>query len=163
MPELVIRYATLADCEACHAIEMLCFDPAEAASQASIRTRIEVFASGFLVAEMAGIICGFINSGATNADDLADEELKQMVGHAANGHNLVVFSLAVHPQYQGRGIARALLSRYIAQAQHLGKQRILLLCKSNLVPLYARFGFIDQGLSASTHGGAIWHTMEYRI
>jgi ribosomal protein S18 acetylase RimI-like enzyme len=163
MPELLIRYATLTDCEACHAIEMRCFDAAEAATKASIRTRIEVFASGFLVAEMAGMICGFINSGATNANDLADEQLKQMIGHAADGHNLVVFSLAVHPQYQGRGIARALLSRYLVQAQQLGKQRVLLLCKANLVSLYTRFGFIDQGLSASTHGGAIWHTMEYRI
>jgi hypothetical protein len=98
MSTLLIRYATLADTHACHAIELLCFDPAEAASIESIQARIEVFASGFLVAEMEGTIWGFINSGATNADDLADEELKQMVGHAANGYNLVVFSLAVHPQ-----------------------------------------------------------------
>ena len=90
MKPVTIRSATPADAMPCYAIELLCFEPAEAATQARIRTRIDVFPEGFLVAELNDQIIAFTNSGATHKDDISDEALKDMEGHEDDGANLVV-------------------------------------------------------------------------
>jgi predicted GNAT family N-acyltransferase len=36
---------------------------------------------------------------------------------------------------------------------------VVLTCKDHLVHYYASFGFQCQGISASTHGGAVWNDM----
>ncbi len=163
MKSIVIRSATPNDALTCYAIETACFDPSAAATQARIRTRIETFPEGFLVAELDDAIVGFTNSGATHQDDISDERLKDMMGHEADGTNLVVFSLAVHPAHQGHGYARMLLQELTDRARLLRKQRILLLCKSNLIAFYTKLGFEDVGLSASNHGGYAWHHMRLMI
>ena len=154
-----IRHVTLADLEACHHIESTCFLPSEAASRESIETRIKIFPEGFLVAEIGGKVVGQLNSGATNQDDITDEEFKQLIGHEPGGKHLVIFSLSVLPDSQGQGIAGRLLQRYIQEAGNDGRAAILLLCKPELISYYQRFGFIARGKSASTHGGFEWHEM----
>ena len=156
---VVIRQVTLVDLAACHAVEVACFPPAEAASLENIRRRIELFPEGFLVAEQAGELIGIVNSGATNADDISDEAFKQLIGHDSAGANIVIFSLAVLPVYQRQGIAAQLMQAFVAQSRLLGKRKILLICKPPLIAYYARFGFVDAGLSRSTHGGSRWHEM----
>jgi ribosomal protein S18 acetylase RimI-like enzyme len=163
MKPIVIRSATPDDAIPCYIIETTCFEPSEAATQARIRTRIETFPEGFLVAELDDVIVGFTNSGATYKDDLSGEALKDMVGHEADGANLVVFSLAVHPAHQGHGYARMLFKELADRAKLLRKQRVLLLCKSNLIAFYTKLGFEDTGLSASNHGGYAWHQMRLTI
>jgi ribosomal protein S18 acetylase RimI-like enzyme len=163
MKPFVIRSATPEDAPACYAIETACFAPSEAATQARIRTRIEIYPEGFLVAEMDDVIIGFTNSGATHKDDISDEALKDMLGHEDNGANLVVFSLAVHPDHQGHGYARRLLDELVSRARLLRKQRVLLLCKSTLVDFYIKLGFEDVGLSASNYAGYAWHQMQKHI
>ena len=39
----------------------------------------------------------------------------------------------------------------------------MLTCKAGLRGLYARFGFVDEGVSGSTHGGVVWHQMRLRF
>ena len=163
MKPIVIRSATPDDAITCYAIETACFEPTEAATQARIRNRIATFPEGFLVAEMDDKIVGFTNSGATHKDDISDEQLKDMLGHEVDGANLVVFSLAVHPSQQGSGFARLLLIELVGRAKLLHKQRVLLLCKSNLTAFYIKLGFEDTGLSASNHGGYAWHQMRLSI
>lgn len=36
---------------------------------------------------------------------------------------------------------------------------IVLTCKERLLPFYAKFGFVDEGVSASVHGNVVWHQM----
>lgn len=156
---MIVRQAEIADVAVCAAIEMACFPPAEAASAETVAKRQAVYPQGFLVAEAAGEIVGFINSGATDEPDLADEEFKGLVGHDPDGAHLVIFSIAVHPSRQGQGFARLLLEAFIERAEAQAKGAVLLLCKEDLVPFYERFGFLDGGVSASTHGGARWHEM----
>ena len=36
---------------------------------------------------------------------------------------------------------------------------VVLTCKEKLVPYYAKFGFVDEGVSQSAHGGVVWHQM----
>mgnify|MGYP000326954098 CR=1 FL=1 len=157
---MTIRQATIADLEISYQIEIACFPESEAASKANVEKRLRQFPQGYLIAESVGKAVGHINSGATNKDDISDEALKALIGHEDDGKNLVIFSVAVLPDYQRQGIAAALLHEYIKRAKNSNHQAILLLCKENLVTYYAKFGFEDGGLSESTHGGAKWHEMK---
>ena len=163
MKPIVIRSTTPDDAIPCYAIEIACFEPSAAATQARIRNRIAVFPEGFLVAELDDKIVGFINSAATHTDDISDKSLKDMVGHEADGENIVVFSLAIHPTQQNSGFARLLLTELVDRARLLHKRRMLLLCKSNLIAFYIKLGFEDTGLSASNYGGYAWHQMRLTL
>ena len=35
----------------------------------------------------------------------------------------------------------------------------MLTCKERLIGFYAQFGFVDEGVSVSTHGDVVWHQM----
>jgi len=165
MSKIALRTVTAADTDRCHALEMACFEPSEAASRETIQQRQEVFPEGFLVLERmaAGVdegeVVAFLNSVASHQPDPADEDLKKLVGHDPAGAHLVILSVAVRPDLQGQGLSRPLLERFISWARAEEKETILLLCKANLIPYYQKFGFVDRGPSASTHGGYAWHEM----
>ncbi|QGY40799.1 GNAT family N-acetyltransferase [Pseudodesulfovibrio cashew] len=159
MSNCTIRTVTPEDLTACHTVEVRSFPPCEAAWTSSLENRINIYPEGFLVAEMDGRVVGQVNSGSTGKDDITDEEFKQLIGHDPDGGNIVIFSLSVLPEYRKNGVGGKLMTRFIQQARDLRKKRILLLCKADLIPYYSRFGFVDNGLSASTHGGAEWHEM----
>lgn len=159
MENLNIRQVTLDDLNICHKIESTCFLPSEAAPRESIEKRISMFPEGFLVAEYEGNIVGQINSGATNKEDITDEEFKKLIGHDSDGKNIVVFSLAVLPDYQKKGIAGQLMVRFVENSRNSGRGKVLLICKSDLVHYYSNLGFSYGGVSASRHGGFEWHEM----
>ena len=52
-----------------------------------------------------------------------------------------------------------MLLSFIAEARKLKKQKIMLICKSNLISYYQNSGFNYAGESASSHGGFQWHEM----
>ena len=82
-----------------------------------------------------------------------------MVGHVKDGRNMVIFSLAVLPEFQGKGISKQLMARFIEVSKALKKEKVLLICKSELVPYYQNYGFLYGGKSNSKHGGFEWHEM----
>lgn len=47
----------------------------------------------------------------------------------------------------------------LADARATGRKGVVLTCKQALLPFYSRFGFVDEGVSGSTHGGVVWHQM----
>ena len=48
----------------------------------------------------------------------------------------------------------------IADAKEQGRKGLVLTCKDRLVPYYAKFGFVDEGVTdKSTHGNVAWHQM----
>ena len=159
MKNLTIRMAEPDDLTACHTIESNCFPASEAALTSSIHKRINEYPEGYLVAELDGKVVGQVNSGATDKEDITDEEFKQLIGHDPEGKNMVIFSLSVLPEFQRRGIADQLMTTFIKQARKLEKKSVLLLCKDDLISYYSRHGFTDNGVSESDHGGAEWHEM----
>ena len=159
MNEIIIRHAAPTDLDECFLVETSGFPLEEAATRETIKLRLETFPQGFLVAEIDGRVVGILNSAATNKDDISDEALKQLIGHDPDGKNMVVFALAVLPEFQKQGIARQLMARFVEEARERRKENILLLCKQNLIAYYERLGFDHAGLSRSTHGGAEWHEM----
>ena len=71
----------------------------------------------------------------------------------------MIFGLNTLPAYRRRGVAAALIETLCAAARAQGRRGVVLTCKEHLLPYYAKFGFCDEGLSVSTHGGAVWHQM----
>ncbi len=163
MNEIQIRRVERSDLNGCTALEERCYAPLEVAPRDFIEKRIEIYPDGFYVAEVGGEIVGMINTGATHKDDITDEELKYLIGHVRNGKNTVVFSLAVHPEFRGRGIARMLVEKIYEVSEQKEKQKVLLLCKGNLIEFYTTLGFVYGGPSTSQFGGYTWHQMQYEL
>jgi ribosomal protein S18 acetylase RimI-like enzyme len=163
MDGIIIRNVRPTDLEECYLVEISGFPPEEAASKETVQLRIDTFPQGFLVAETEGRVIGILNSAATNKDDISEEELKQLIGHDPDGKNQVIFALVVLPEFQKRGIANQLMTRFVEEAREHKKGNVLLMCKQHLIAYYERMGFAHVGLSRSTHGGAEWHEMRLTL
>jgi isopenicillin N synthase-like dioxygenase/ribosomal protein S18 acetylase RimI-like enzyme len=153
-----IRTVTKGDLDRCFEIETVCYH-GHGATRERIERRIDRYPDGFLVAELAGRVVGFINSGCFLQDDIRNEKLKDLEGHDPRGENLVIFSVAVHPDHRRRGFARELLLRFIANARSQRKASILLVCREHLLDFYSRFGFSFRAPSVLTFGGHKWLEM----
>ena len=159
MDNVLIRIVKKEDVQSCYQIESMCFEPSEAATLEKVRSRQQQYSDGFLVAEYENRVIGFINCGATDKPDLADEEFKDMIGHNPAGKNLVIFSVAVTPEFQKSGVSRRLMENFLERAKDQDKESVFLLCKTNLVSYYEKFGFKNCGESQSEHGGFSWWEM----
>lgn len=160
MPSLVsFRPAVPADAERCFAIESGAYEGDEAATLAKIVTRIQIYPQGFLVMELDGQIIGFINSGCAYDVVMSDEAFKELVGHDPDGPNVVIMSVVIDPDFQGRGYSTTLMRSFVERMRALDKRTIHLMCKDRHVELYARFGYRYVRPSESDHGGMAWHEM----
>lgn len=64
------------------------------------------------------------------------------------------------PDYRKHGYAGQLIQCAIKDAREQGRKGLVLTCKEKLIKYYAKFGFVDEGVSdKSTHGNAVWHQM----
>ena len=55
------------------------------------------------------------------------------------------------------------VEQVIKAAKEQGRKGVVLTCKDKLVHYYAKFGFVDEGISGSTHGNVVWHQMRVRF
>ncbi|MCC8110670.1 MAG: hypothetical protein LIO74_03285 [Ruminococcus sp.] len=63
------------------------------------------------------------------------------------------------PDSRRKRLAGSLLCAVITQAELEGRTGIVLTCKANKTAYYERFEFKNEGVSDSTHGGAVWYQM----
>ena len=163
MSNISIREVSISDLDRCYEIESTAYAGDEAASREKIENRINVYPEGFLVLEINGKVAGLINSGATDNVQLSDEDFKELVGHDPKGKKIVVMSVAVHPQFQKRGLAGKLIMVFIDKMKTMGKSEIHLICQTGLIDIYSRYGFEYLGVSDSEHGGLDWHEMSLAL
>jgi predicted GNAT family N-acyltransferase len=71
--------------------------------------------------------------------------------------------VVIHPKYQGKSIASQLMTSFIESMKKMGKTDIYLICQSELVNMYAKYGFIHLGKSDSNHGGLSWDEMSLSL
>lgn len=155
-----IRHATIDDLDKISAVEAVAFPPAEAAARESIRQRLGVYPECFWLLESGeGELCAYVNGLCTDIPDLADEMFDAVSMHNPSGAWQMIFSVVTAPQHRKKGYAAQTLSRALADAEARGQKGAVLTCKEALIPFYARLGFKDEGISGSTHGGAVWHQM----
>ena len=163
MPDVRIRTVEEQDLDRCYEIESVSYSVDEAATIDKILKRIKTYPEGFIVLENDSEIIGFINSGAAHEVELSDEEFKELVGHDPEGKYIVILSVVVHPDYQGKGMASKLMNSFIDRMKVLGKSEIHLICQTELINMYARYGFVDLGASNSDHGGLSWNEMSLTL
>ena len=162
---LPIRTATVQDLDALDRLEQICFPPAEAASRASISSRLAVFPDHFWLLEAqhghdgGTRLVSFVNGMVTDQPHLLDEMYDHSGMHNPQGAWQMIFGVDTHPDYRRHGYAGRVLRHAIETAREQGRRGVVLTCKDRLLQFYATFGFQDEGMSASTHGGVPWHEM----
>lgn len=156
---LTLRNATLNDLKAITALENVCFPPNEAASVESFAKRLQVYPDHFWLLESDGELIGFVNGMVTNQETISDELFGDAALHDKEGKWETIFGIAVSPTHRNQGYAAQLMNHLIDKAKSEKRSRVILTCKSHLISYYQRFGFADMGVSASVHGGEVWHDM----
>lgn len=176
---MLIRHATLNDLPAIAAVEAACFPAAEAASADTLRERLMVYSDCFWLmiddaaddakataaraATVDGRLVAFINGFVTDSPDLSDDMYADAAQHDPHGAWQMVFGVDTAPEYRHCGYASALMRRVIEDARQAGRAGLVLTCKDRLVGFYARLGYVDEGISESTHGNVVWHQMRLRF
>ena len=154
-----IRTACMSDLDAIAELERRCFPAEEAASRESFRTRLEAFADHFWLLTDGDVTVAAVNGMATDKPDLVDEMFHDAAMHDPDGKWQMIFGVATLPEYQKQGCAAKLLERAIADTRAQGRAGLVLTCKEKLIRYYAKFGFENEGVSVSEHGGAVWYQM----
>ena len=157
---MIIRKATMNDLDAISKVESECFPEAEAATKEEFRERLESYADHFLLMFDGEKLAAFIDGFVTDEPDLTDQMYENAAMHSESGKWQMIFGVNTLPEYRRRGLAGALINEMIAEARRQGRDGLVLTCKDRLVHYYAKFGFLNEGVSGkSTHGGAVWNQM----
>ena len=154
-----IRTATLNDLDAVTAVEAACFPAAEAASKKEFAERLRYYGSHFWLMLDGEKLIGFVDGMVTDQPDLTDDLYENAALHSETGAWQMIFGVVTRPEYRKHGLAAQLLNRAIADARQQGRKGLVLTCKDKLVHYYAKFGFVNEGVSQSTHGNVAWNQM----
>lgn len=154
-----LKKAALSDRDVLAAIEAACFPAAEAATAKEIGERLSVYADHFYMLMDGDVPVGFIDGMVTNERDLRDEMYADASLHDEKGAWQMIFGLNTLPEYRCRGCGARLIEGLCADAKAQGRRGVVLTCKERLVHYYAKFGFVDEGVSDSAHGNVVWHQM----
>ena len=162
---MIIRKATIKDLDIVSAVEAECFPPAEAATKESFAERLSVYGDHFLLLfDDAHRLISFVDGFVTDEADLRDEMYADASLHNEKGDWQMIFGVNTIPSERRKGYAGRLLEMMIEEAKMQGRKGVVLTCKKEKIHYYAKFGFMDEGVSAdSSHGGAVWHQMRIKF
>ncbi len=158
-PTVTIRRATADDLDLISDLEAVCFPPAEAASREAYAARLATFADRYWLLFVDGEPVSLIGGFLSNDTVLRDEMFADATLHEPDGRVQMIFSVATHPDHRCRGYAGRLIRTAIDACREEGREALVLTCKDYRIAYYASFGFADEGVSLSEHGGATWHQM----
>lgn len=154
-----IRTATMDDLKDVSKVEALCFPKAEAASERAFKDRLTYYPNHFWLLHDGDRLVSFLNGMVTDEEHLSDEMYENASMHNENGKWQMIFGVNTIPEYRRRGCAEKIINRVIFDAKDQGRKGIVLTCKDKMVQYYEKFGFLEEGLSNSEHGGEIWYEM----
>lgn len=160
---MMIRNAGIEDLKAIAKVESMCFSRAEAATEASLRDRLEIYPDHFWLLYDEERLVGFINGMVTDEPDLSDAMYEDARMHREDGKWQMIFGVDTIPEYRRRGCAEELMRCVIADAKEQGREGLVLTCKEALIHYYARFGFVNEGISESVHGNVVWYQMRLKF
>jgi len=167
MPTLTVRKATEADAAAITALEAACFPSAEAAPYESFAARLQAFPDRFWLLFADGELVSMVNGSLSDEPDLRDEMFHDTSLHDPNGRWQMIFGVATHPSHRRKGYAAKLLETAIRDCREesaaAGREGLVLTCKEEKLHYYAKLGFVNEGISSSEHGGAVWYQMRIRF
>ena len=154
-----IRTADLSDLKEIARVEAACFPAAEAATEEEFEKRLTFYKDHFWLMFEEEKLIAFVDGMVTNQEDLTDEMYEKAEMHDEKGDWQMIFGVNTIPDYRKHGYAGELIKSCIADAKAQGRKGLVLTCKEKLLHYYAKFGFVNEGLSESDHGGAEWYQM----
>ena len=158
-----IRKGTLKDLEAIAVVEAACFPAAEAATAEEFAGRLQQYGNHFWLLWEGERLLAFVDGFCTDWPDLTDEMYADASLHRENGAWQMIFGVNTIPTCRKKGYAGMLLQCAISDARAQGRKGLVLTCKEALVHYYAKFGFVNEGISGSTHGGVVWYQMRLKF
>ena len=144
-----IRTATIADLAQIAAVEAECFPAAEAATKEEFAERIKYYGNHFWLMFEGEKLIAFVDGFVTDKLDLTDEMYERAEMHDENGAWQMIFGVNTIPAYRKHGYAGQLLQWAIEDARKQGRKGLVLTCKEKLIAYYAKFGFVNEGISES--------------
>ena len=156
---MLIRTATIDDLDAVTAVEAECFPPAEAATRSDFEQRLTHYSNHFWLMFDEDKLIAFVDGMVTDTADLTDDMYEDASLHKEDGAWQMIFGVNTIPEYRRHGCAGALIQRAISDARAQGRKGLVLTCKDKLIHYYAKFGFVNEGVSASVHGNVTWYQM----
>ena len=138
-----IRKGKIEDLKEIASIEAACFPVNEAATEEALKGRLSVYPDYFYILEKDKKIVSFVNGMATDSPNLTDEMYENPYLHKDKGQWQMIFGVNTLPEYRKKGV--------------------VLTCKDVLVLYYEKFGFKNEGVSESTHGGVVWYEMRLKF
>lgn len=160
MKDYSIRNAQIEDLDEIAKLEEACFKKAEAATKEAFRHRLKAYPDRFWLLIIDNRIVSMVNGMASDIPVLVDEMYSDSSMHDDEGEWQMIFGVETRPEYRRKGYAEVLLRNVIAEVKSQNKKGIVLTCKSRLVHYYEKFGFVNEGLSVSEHGGESWYQMK---
>lgn len=154
-----IRTAAMADLSALTAVEAACFPVVEAATEADFAARLRIYPNHFWLLEQDGEVISFVNGMVTDEPTIRDEMYANASLHREDGAWQAIFGVNTLPDYRRRGLAGQLLTAAAEDARTAGRRGCILTCKDRLIHYYEKFGYQNQGVSQSVHGGVVWYDM----
>ena len=151
------------DIDAITELERQCFPPEEAAEKDSFEKRLTVFPNHFWLLEDSGKLASMINGMTTDIPILRDEMFEDATMHREEGQWQMIFGVNTIPAYRKHGYAGELIKCAIEDARKKERKGLVLTCKDHLVHYYAKFGFENEGVSESEHGGVKWNQMRLKF
>ncbi|ARU63906.1 hypothetical protein CBW65_13505 [Tumebacillus avium] len=135
---LIIRPSTAEDAVQLVALDNIAWSTDSAVSDNSWNSTEEYLdrcpPGSQIVAESEGVVCGYVQS-------------RNPTGLPSNDH-VAELSIAVHPDYQGKGVGRQLMQAIEDKALREGKRKValrVLATNSGAIEFYKRCGYIEQG------------------
>lgn len=155
-----IRTATMDDLNEIANVEAECFPAAEAATKEEFVDRIRHYGNHFWLMLEEDKLIAFVDGFVTDEADLTDEMYEKAAMHNEDGAWQMIFGVNTLPDYRKHGYAGQLIQCAIDDARAQGRKGLVLTCKEKLIKYYAKFGFVDEGVSdKSSHGNVVWHQM----
>lgn len=156
---MIIRNAAINDLDKLAEVENECFPASEAASRESIAERLKYYPNHFWLMFDGDKLIAFVDGMVTDNPDLTDEMYDNAAMHDENGAWQMIFGVNTVPEYRRHGYAGELIKSAVSDAKAHGRKGLVLTCKDGLVPYYAKFGFVSEGVSQSVHGNVVGNHM----
>ena len=159
MEHMQIRMATMNDLDEITSVEAKCFPSVEAATREEFEERIRSYGTHFWLMCEEDKIIAFVDGMVTDEKDLTDEMYERAELHDEGGAWQMIFGVNTLPEYRKKGYAEKLIRYAINDARAQDREGLVLTCKDKLVHYYEKFGFQNEGVSQSVHGGVTWYQM----
>ncbi|CAI9389101.1 tRNA(Met) cytidine acetyltransferase TmcA [Bacillus sp. T2.9-1] len=156
---MLIRNVQPSDLPPLLEIENIAFTSAEAATKKAFINRMETIPDTFIIMEENGVVIGYVNGPVISKAFITDDLFERTVPNPPKGGHQSILGIAVHPNYQRKGIASILLKKLEKIAAKGERLSITLTCRKELIPFYEKNGYQNQGIADSHHAGVQWFNM----